>query len=354
MRINTLVVGLMLFLLIGFSGPLLSFMDSRGDTEGDYVEQRGDGASMNWTTHVLRVKGNGFGPDKVKHLGRRKILAKRAAKMDAYRNLSESVKGVLVTSHTRVEDMMLESDSIKARTESMLKGVQVVAVNYSKEGGCEITVEVNIDQYGGFLLTALNNGEIKVTDNYPRFDWAAALKDLEQKEKQLAQAGRKLDSLSADLKKKKRELAVANQKLDWMAGQVTDIKKKPLTPGKPVPDQPGRKKIYCAIYTGLLVDARGFNLKPALYPSILNEKEQKMYGRGAFSTGPHSPTPYVVGDIGIVQKKYGNKIGKNPLIVKCKKPVGETRSDIMISNDDAMKVVLIHHLLEQERVAVLR
>jgi len=107
-------------------------------------------------------------------------------------------------------------------------------------------------------------------------------------------------------------------------------------------------------YTGLLVDARGLHLNPALHPCILNEEEQKMYGKGAVSSGPNSSTPYTVGNVEIAKKKCREKIGDNPLVVKCLKPVGKEKSDIMISNEDAHKVVLIRDLLERERVAILR
>ena len=112
MKKNIFVVVLAVFIMIGFSGFVSFTQETSSDSDLDYVADYGDEAEMNWTKKVLRVKGNGFGPERVKEPGRRKILAKRAAEMDAYRNLVEVVKGVHVTSNTRVEDMMLESDSV--------------------------------------------------------------------------------------------------------------------------------------------------------------------------------------------------------------------------------------------------
>jgi len=191
-------------LVIGFTFAVTP--QSEIDNELEFVETNDDGGSINWTTQALRIKGNGFGPERIKSLGRRKILAKRAAKLDAYRNLIEVIKGVHITSNTTVEDMMLESDLIKSKTSGMLKGMKVIDVSYSDDGGCEITVEVNIGKDGDFLLTALNNSDVKVVDNYPKFDWVALRDELESTKIELASA-------KSVIKKTKNKLYFANLNL---------------------------------------------------------------------------------------------------------------------------------------------
>ncbi|HDR14336.1 MAG TPA: hypothetical protein ENN79_02385 [Desulfobacteraceae bacterium] len=189
------------------------------------VQEEGmNDVSMNWTTKALRVKGNGFGPEHVKELGRRKILAKRAAKLDAYRNLIEAIRGVQVTSTTSVADMMLESDSIRSRTEGVLKGMRVVAVDYSNDGGCEITVEVNIDQAGEFLLTALNTGGVSVVDNYPKFDWVALRNELEEKRVSLAKTRSELGKTRGALATTRRDLEQTSRQLGEVKSQYAAMK----------------------------------------------------------------------------------------------------------------------------------
>jgi hypothetical protein len=348
MKINTLIASsVMIFSLTGFFQLFSIPLYSRLSNIDDYIEQIGNNATMNWTTYVLQVKGSGFGPESVKHLERRKLLAKRAAELDALRKLSESIKGVRVTAHTRVEDLMLRSDTVKTRTESMIKGMRLLEVNYSKTGCCEVTVAVDIHRDGTFLLNSLNDGEISMTDNYPKFDWEAALRDMEEKNKQLTRIKSQFKILSDDFKKKQEELSAAKRELEIR--EETEKRYKPSGgPGTGEPFGGGNG------YTGLLVDARGFDLRPVLYPSIITENEQKMFGRGVFSTGPFSPVPYAPGDVNTALEKYNNKRGKNPLVVKCIKPVGEQRSDIMISNEDAQKMISIRDLLEKDRVAILR
>lgn len=357
MRKNIFIMIVMFcFMLTGPPGYLLLPQDSRMDTEGDYIEQIGDEASMNWTTKALRVKGNGYGPESVKQLGRRKILAKRAAKVDAYRNLVEVIKGVQVTSNTSVEDMMLESDTIKTRTGGMLKGARVVDVTYSNDGGCEITMEVNIDKSGEFLLTALNTDNVQVTDNYPKFDWDKVQKKLEETKAQLAHSQVELDKTKKKLRKK--ETLINNNRRElkdqphYASSSTAPVKirgsnepVKTVQVSKPSP--PEVKKDY----SGLLVDARGLDLKPTLAPAILNREKEKMYGIGVIPTAvtSGSTADYLPGNIEHAKKH--EKINDWPLVVKGIRVINE--SDIMIDNEDAQKLVSIRDLLEQGKVAIL-
>ncbi len=403
MKKNVFCLALMLcFILPGFSGSFLPAQEPGSDPGMDYIEHMGDGASMNWTTKALRVKGNGFGPERVKQLGRRKILAKRAAKVDAYRNLVEAIKGVNVTSETSVEDMMLESDSIRTRTGGMLKGMRVVDVTYSGDGGCEVTVEVNIDRDGRFLLSALNNGEVRVTDNYPKFDWNKVRENLHKTRTQLAHSRSELNKTKKELRDKEDLIAAnrreagaralnvpppaappenqeSNQPVRAVAVQV----EKTAPPENRESNQPVRavavqvektappenresnqpvKAVTVQVektappevkkdFSGLLVDARGLGLKPTLAPSILSRKQEKIYGIGVIPTHlvNGSTADYLPGNIEHAKKH--KKIHDCPLVVKGVRAVKE--SDIMIDDEDVQKLVAIRDLLEQAKVVIL-
>lgn len=331
------------FLTSGLLIPLLSIcesLDTQTYSEIEVITKMGDEAVINWTTKVVKVKGNGFGPESIKELGRRKILAKRAAEIDAYRNLLEAVKGVQVTSYTTVESMMLSSDTVRARAEGMIKGMQVIEVTYSNDGGCDVTVEINIDENGDFLLAALNTGEVNIRDNYPKFNWIAQRNELTNIKNRCA-------SLSAELERKDKKLNFSDQKMAALEMQLKDesLKLAQL--------QNKRDSVIDSNYTGILVDARGLDLKPALAPSILNEKTEKMYGIGSLPTRLNRGTnsSYLRGDVEWVKNNKNDKIGVNPLVVKCIKTVNS--SDIMISNDDVQKLAWMNELLEEEKVAIL-
>ncbi|MCP4158100.1 MAG: hypothetical protein GY757_60915, partial [bacterium] len=222
MKIKSFIIAMMIV--------ILQTLTIAAETEADYFEEIGDGATMNWTTKSLRVKGNGYGPERIKQLGRKKILAKRAARLDAYRNMVEAIKGVRVTSGTNVEDMVVQEDTIKTRTDGMLKGARVVDVTYTEDGGCEITMEVNIDQSGTFLLAALNDENVQITDNYPKFDWTALQKDLAKTKNRLANLNAahtraKRDIRSKDEQLKNKQTVIEDVQQQYAAASA-DLKKK--------------------------------------------------------------------------------------------------------------------------------
>lgn len=73
-----------------------------------------------------------------------KLMAKRAAEMDARRNLLEYVKGVQIDSKTFVKDYITQNDSIRSEIEGMVKGAQVIATRFNDDGTCEVDIEFDL------------------------------------------------------------------------------------------------------------------------------------------------------------------------------------------------------------------
>lgn len=72
-----------------------------------------------------------------------KLLAKRAAQADAYRNLAEQVRGLRITSSTFVKDFVAESDTIATSVDAFLRGAKMVGEpRYMEDGSCEVTMEL--------------------------------------------------------------------------------------------------------------------------------------------------------------------------------------------------------------------
>jgi hypothetical protein len=75
-----------------------------------------------------------------------RLLACRAAKADAYRQLAERGKGLRIESATYVRDFVAESDEIATALDTFIKGVRVVDTRELADGSCEVDVEVTIQQ----------------------------------------------------------------------------------------------------------------------------------------------------------------------------------------------------------------
>jgi len=91
---------------------------------------------------VIDVTGNSAVP---KSDGHKKIQAKRAAEIDAYRKLVERLMGVQVTSTTTVKDFVLESDVIRSRAAAIIKGAKPIKIEYeTSDNSCEVTMQLKI------------------------------------------------------------------------------------------------------------------------------------------------------------------------------------------------------------------
>ncbi len=107
---------------------------------------------------------------------------------------------------------------------------------------------------------------------------------------------------------------------------------KPLESVKPVMTP---MKHSSAVYTGLVVDARGLSARPAMSPKILDETGQEVYG-SAFVSREYAVQQGMSGyakDIAAAQSNQ--RVTDNPITVKGLRTEGLGRSDIVISNADA-------------------
>jgi hypothetical protein len=82
--------------------------------------------SPSWAGEPGLVTATGFGTvdqENIKIAMQGKMLAKRAAQLDAQRQISEMVKGLQITSGTTVEDYEVTSDITATRVKTWLRGV---------------------------------------------------------------------------------------------------------------------------------------------------------------------------------------------------------------------------------------
>lgn len=73
-----------------------------------------------------------------------KLLAQRAARVDAIRKLSEQINGLFISSKTTVKDFIAESDTIRTAMQGWLNGMKETDVKYMEDGTCEVTMEVTL------------------------------------------------------------------------------------------------------------------------------------------------------------------------------------------------------------------
>lgn len=76
----------------------------------------------------------------------RRLMAQRAAQLDAYRNIAEMIKGLKIDAQTSVRDFVTESDQIRTAFSHFIRGIRVVDTRHFEDGTCEVDVEITIVQ----------------------------------------------------------------------------------------------------------------------------------------------------------------------------------------------------------------
>ncbi len=91
-------------------------------------------------------------------------------------------------------------------------------------------------------------------------------------------------------------------------------------------------------FTGLVVDARGLDVRPVMVPKIIDENDQEVYG-SAFVSREYAVQQGMSGYGKDLEKTIHNRrVADHPLVVKGLKVADLGRSEIIISNADASKL----------------
>lgn len=80
-------------------------------------------------------------------------LAKRAAIVDAYRNLAEIIQGVQVDATTTVYNLQVANDVVQTKVSSLIRGAKVVNEVSNPDGSYQVTMQ--LPMYGNNSLAAV-------------------------------------------------------------------------------------------------------------------------------------------------------------------------------------------------------
>ncbi|MFA5285330.1 MAG: hypothetical protein WC347_07025 [Smithellaceae bacterium] len=248
----------------------------------EWVEKVGQG-SVNWSAGYIEAVGIGAPPDRSLGKINARPMALRAAKVDAYRNLLEITKGVQVDARTTIKDFTVESDIINTQVEGMVKGALIVDQQYMSDGTVEVKLRMPL--YG------------------------------------------ELSKIMIPLSIQKRK-EVPPPPVAAPAPPPAPAVTAPAPPPPPVG----------VTYTGLVVDARGIQARPAMSPRIYDEDGKEVYGSA------NVDREYAVqqGMSGyardLTAAQSNQRVTANPITVKGLRNGGAGRSDVVISNADAQQI----------------
>ena len=252
---------------------------------------------VDWDSRVITVTGMGAAPMNAVNPAQANMLARRAAVVDGYRQLAESVKGVNVDAETTVENMMVTSDVVHTKISALIQGARVIAEK-PVPGGYEVTMQMNM--FGG--SESLASAVLPPTGQTPE------------------------------------------------AFPVPAATTAPAT-GSSAADAPAGKAE--GVYTGLVVDCRGLGLKPVMSPVIRNDQGQPIYG---FKNLDYDKV-ITYGMAGYTSDQNNvTRAGSHPLVVKAVR-VENHNGYPVVSLSDANKILIENgatHFLDATCVVFIR
>jgi len=110
---------------------------------------------IDWSRRVLVGQGQGAPDLNAPSVAVARLGAERAARLDAYRNALELLKGLEVQSGGSVASLLQNDATLTTRVEGSLKGVKPVKTHYYSDGGVSLDIEVPLDELPAELARAI-------------------------------------------------------------------------------------------------------------------------------------------------------------------------------------------------------
>ena len=261
---------------------LTAFILASLTAQDDFVGETFDRGSINYADRTIQATGIGFIPVNVINAGQARRSAMRIAKQDALRQLIEIVNGVNVTSETTVSGAMFD-DMIKTQVQGAIRGARKVGEpKYLSDTSVEVVYEVSMNNISRALLPMAERAPVLSYESVTATGTAAAA------------AGQGGGAAAASA-----------------SGGVT----------------------------GIIIDGSGLGLRPAMSPRILNQSGTVLYGPGQYDRDYAAANGVVGYAKTLGQAKTDTRVQGNPLVLRGASASGTAKTDVIISNADAGKLV---------------
>ncbi|MBQ1511654.1 MAG: LPP20 family lipoprotein [Selenomonadaceae bacterium] len=97
---------------------------------------------VDWENQKVIVTGMGIAPPTAVNAAQARMLARRAAVVDGYRQMAEQINGVQVDAESTVENMMILSDIVRTKVSACIKGARVLDEQILPDGSYAVRMEV--------------------------------------------------------------------------------------------------------------------------------------------------------------------------------------------------------------------
>lgn len=127
-----------------FLAPAAGAQKDPASAADDAVVQKLAHGEINWSKKTVTATGSGAATNK-DNIAQARLMAERAAKLDALRNILETIQGIQITSARNAGDIMSNGE-VKSRIQGMAQGFKVVDTKYYSDGSVDVIVQMPIDE----------------------------------------------------------------------------------------------------------------------------------------------------------------------------------------------------------------
>jgi hypothetical protein len=290
----------------------------------DFVEWVGANSGVNWSAGQIQAEGAGVGRAGAPPSTAR-LMACRAAVLDAQRNLLESIQGVRVEGTTVVANLMLESDTIKSSVSGLLRGARVVKREPQEDGSCLVQMTAPLD--GNFAKTvykqtlpALQTGLWEPINNT-----VTLTSGVDQWLGQFFGRGMTLlitPAQAADTSAPEWQVAI-----DRLTTRMSALEEL-------INAHPAVIAVNNSGPTGLVLDARGSNFIPSMAPKIRQLRAGVLYPNNKHQAERSERGQLVslfTRDLDTARRHP--VVGERPIVLKALRTFGDTRTEIVLGTD---------------------
>ncbi len=288
--------------VLGTAVAVNSFAYAAPANNGAYISvQKQVTSSISWEKgSAATVEAEGIGLPPAGTSGTRaSLLARRAAIVDAYRMLAETVNTVQLDAETTMEDLTITSDVVRTKVSALIKGARIVSEHANSDGSYSVRVAVPLYGVDGVAGTALPEIKSSMPATSP--------------------------SVSYD-----------------------------YTPAKDL-------RANAASYTGVIIDARGLGLESTFSPVVFDTKGRAVYGMRNIDKDYAIKYGMVAYAKSISSDSATERAGVRPLVLKAQSVRSGRNSanpvNVVISVEDADKLLYVNEkagILDQRAVVFVK
>jgi hypothetical protein len=261
---------------------LLTGKTACADISGPPLVNKLATGTIDWRKGIVETKGTAMQPKSVRGLNnqQRRATAITVAKDIARRNLFNTLQEIRINADTKLSDVITNNEQVTNRLHTMVQEAAITRQKYLPDGTVEVCVRINL--HGAFAQLMLPP-EIK---------------------------------------------------------QIESVRPIPTikTPDSGSSSRESERSYTPKSYTGMVVDARGTGLTPAMAPRIMDENGEEVFG-ATFASREFAVQSGMVGYAFDMAKAVKNpRVTDHPMTLKGLHAKGLGNCDIVVSISDANRL----------------